>query len=316
MSSVHGAVLHVRTPLWPSQPLSVALGAEVRLKMEALQPVGSFKIRGIGRACQQLAGRGTRHFVSSSGGNAGYAVAYAGRQLGVPVTVIVPRTTPEFMRRVLRATGAEVREHGASWDDAHAAAAELASAGGALIHPFDDETVWAGHATLIEECADQWPAAPDAIVVAVGGGGLLLGVLEGCARVGWDTVPILAVETEGAASLAASLRRGELVTLPRIESIAITLGARTVAPRALVRAQQRGVTSHLVDDRAAVASCARFAEDHRLLVEPACGAALAACYDRAPALRAARRVLVVVCGGAAATPELLAHWLRVTAGGR
>ncbi len=308
--------LHVATPLWRSRPLGGAFGGTVLLKMEALQPVGSFKIRGIGRLCEALAAEGVARFVSSSGGNAGYAVAYAGHALGIPVTVVVPRTTPEFMRDKIRGEGAEVVEHGASWDDAHARAQALAAREqGALIHPFDEPRLWQGHSTLIEECAAELANAdtPDAVVVAVGGGGLLIGVLEGLHRVGWSRVPVVAVETAGAASLAASVRAGRLVTLPRIDSIATTLGARTVAPTALEWATQRhDVRCHVVDDRAAVRACARFAADHRVLVEPACGAALAACYDRAAPLHGASSVLVVVCGGAGASPELLTHWLRQT----
>ena len=305
--------LHVITPLWSSRPLGAAFGGDVLLKMEALQPVGSFKIRGIGALCTALAAQGAPRFVSSSGGNAGYAVAYAGRALGVPVTVVVPRTTSEFMRDKIRGEGAEVREHGDAWDDAHARAQALAAeTGGTLVHPFDDPRLWQGHATLIDECAAAAPAPPDAVVVAVGGGGLLIGVLEGMHRAGWTRVPVVAVETEGAASLRAAVRAGRLVTLPRIDSLAITLGARTVAPAALAWTRRHDVRCHAVDDRAAVQACARFADDHRLLVEPACGAALAAVYDRAPALEGARRVLVVVCGGAGVNVDLLAQWQRAT----
>src|SRR5690348_7859379 len=91
----HAVPLHIETPLLESRPLSALSGATVWLKMEALQPTGSFKIRGIGLACEEHAGRGVRRFISSSGGNAGIAVAYAGRHLHIPVTVVVPRSTSE-----------------------------------------------------------------------------------------------------------------------------------------------------------------------------------------------------------------------------
>jgi len=302
------ADLHVETPLWESRPMAAALGAPVLLKMEALQPVGSFKIRGIGAASAASVAAGARRLVGSSGGNAGYALAWAGRRLGVAVTVFVPRTTPESMRARIRAEGAEVVEHGASWDDAHARAVAAADApGAAYVHPFDDARVWSGHATLVAECARQGPR-PAAVVLAVGGGGLLCGVLEGMECVGWGDVPVLAVETRGAASFAASVEAGELVTLDAITSLATTLGARTVAPEALAWTRRHAVTPWVVSDRAAVAACARFAADHRLLVEPACGAALSAVYDRAEPLVGADPVLVVVCGGAGADPGQLARW--------
>jgi len=87
--------MHLNTPLLESRPLGLATGQEIWLKMEALQPCGSFKLRGVGLACEHHARLGKRRFVSSSGGNAGIASAYAGRKLGLPVTVVVPETTTE-----------------------------------------------------------------------------------------------------------------------------------------------------------------------------------------------------------------------------
>ncbi len=300
--------LHVKTPVYESRPLGAVLGASVFLKMEALQPVASFKLRGIGRACQASVADGANHLVASSGGNAGYAVAYAGRKLGVDVTVVVPKTTPERMREMIRAEGAKIVEHGDAWDDSHAHALELADRnGGATIHPFDDPRVWEGHATLILEVAEAAPR-PEAIVVSVGGGGLLCGILHGCAEVGWTDVPVVAVETEGAASLAASVEAGRLVTLDRIDTIATTLGARTVAAEALAWTRRHPVTPWVASDREALDACFRFADDHRILVEPACGAALAAAYERAAPLVGADPVLIVVCGGAGVTLDLLESW--------
>ncbi len=302
-------MIHVRTPLIESDTLGRLLGARVFLKLEALQPVGSFKARGIGRLCETLRARGVARFVSSSGGNAGLAVAYAGRRLGAEVTVFVPSSTPAMMLDQLRAEGARIEVAGQVWDDAHAAALQAAADSGAgYVHPFDAEEIWDGHATLVDELADQLPLAPDAVVLSVGGGGLLCGTARGLAAHGWGTVPLVAAETEGAASLAAAIRAGELVTLPRIDTVALTLGARTVTGEALAWAQRRPVLPWVVSDAAAVEACSRFASDHRLLVEPACGAALSAIYQRAPALAGARSVVVIVCGGAGVSPELLAGW--------
>ncbi len=304
------APLHTNTPLWESRPLSIALGAPVFLKMEAFQPVGSFKLRGMGRACQSACGRGAKRLVSSSGGNAGYAVAYAGRKLGVPVTIVVPAKTSARARDLIRGEGAEVIEHGAAWDDAHAYALSLAArVGGAYIHPFDDPAAWAGHATMMHEVA-QSGIRPAAVVASVGGGGLLCGVAQGMADVGWSNVPILAVETKGADSFAAAVAAGRLVTLEAITSLATTLGARTVAPEALAWAGRREIVPWVVSDRSAVTACLRFADDHRVLVEPACGASLAAAYERASPLGGRGPVLIIVCGGAGVTRDLLAQWDR------
>ena len=82
--------LHIQTPHFQSPAMTRSAGRDVWLKVEAMQPPGSFKIRGIGLACQEYASRGAGRFISSSGGNAGLAVAYAGRRIGVPVIVVVP----------------------------------------------------------------------------------------------------------------------------------------------------------------------------------------------------------------------------------
>ncbi|MNO87112.1 Phenylserine dehydratase [compost metagenome] len=300
--------LHIHTPLIESRSLSLAAGCSVWLKLEALQPCGSFKLRGVGHACEIHHARGARHFVSSSGGNAGLAVAYAGRKLGVAVTVVVPETTTERAKQLLRQEDANVVVHGSSWQEANALAQTLVGPDDAFIHPFDDPLLWAGHASLIDECAAAG-YKPDAVVLSVGGGGLLSGVVEGLKRNGWDDVPVLAVETEGAASLHAALQAGHPVELDRIASVATSLGAKRVADQALACARSHPLHSQLVSDRAALEACERFLLDHRILVEPACGAALAL-VTTPQALAAYGNVLVVVCGGATATLEQIQAWLK------
>ena len=112
--------LYIETPTLLSEPLSLTAGKPVWLKLEALQPSGSFKLRGVSLLCQQELARGALGFVSSSGGNAGIAVAYVGRKLGVPVRVVVPETTSEVPRQLIRAEGAELIVHGESWFEANA----------------------------------------------------------------------------------------------------------------------------------------------------------------------------------------------------
>ncbi|WEK28704.1 MAG: pyridoxal-phosphate dependent enzyme [Candidatus Pseudomonas phytovorans] len=300
--------LHIHTPLIESRALSLAAGRNVWLKLEALQPCGSFKLRGVGHACEVHQARGAQQFISSSGGNAGLAVAYAGRKLGVPVTVVVPETTTERAKELLRQEDANVVVHGSSWQEANALAQTLVGPNDAFIHPFDDPLLWAGHASLIDEIAEAG-VKPGAVVLSVGGGGLLSGVVEGLQRNGWGDVPVLAVETNGAASLHAAMQAGHSVELERLASVATSLGAKRVADQALVCTQQHPVHSHLVSDRAALQACEQFLLDHRVLVEPACGAALALAY--APgALAQYQDVLVVVCGGATATLEQIQAWLQ------
>ena len=285
-------------------------GRKVWLKMEALQPPGSFKIRGIGHACEQYKLRGARRFISSSGGNAGIAAAYAGRHLGLPVTVVVPETTTERARDLIRREGADIIVHGASFQEANALAQSMVGEHDAFIHPFDDPLLWQGHASMIDEVAAAG-LAPDVVVLSVGGGGLLCGVVEGLRRQGWGHVPVLAVETAGADSLAQAMSANRRVELPGISSIATSLGARQVSEQAFACSTAHPVVSRVVSDRDAVDACLRFMDDHRVVVEPACGAALAVVYGGAHELLGYKNVLVIVCGGVTATVAQLEKWVRL-----
>lgn len=301
--------LHIETPLIQSRSLTVVAGTPVWLKLEALQPTGSFKLRGIGHACETYLARGARGFVASSGGNAGLAVAFAGRVLGAPVTVVVPETTTERAKALLCQEGAEVIVQGASWQEADKFARSLVGENDAYIHPFDDPLLWEGHATVIDEVA-RAGSKPGAIVLSVGGGGLLSGVVEGLRRNDWRGVPVFAVETEGAASFRAAMEAGHTVELERIDSVASSLGAKRVCERALQCSKAHSIQSLLVSDQRALAACERFLADQRLLVEPACGASLAVVYDRAVRLTEAREILIVVCGGATCTIDQIRGWAR------
>jgi L-serine/L-threonine ammonia-lyase len=296
--------LHVNTPLLRAAP-GLFDHPEVWLKMDALQPSGSFKLRGVGRLVQQSAADGARAIVCASGGNAGFAATHAAVALGLPVTVVLPMTSSAAVAERLAARGAEVLRHGAAWDEAHEFAVALAAEReAAYVHPFDHPLLWAGHSTLIDEVVEAGVEF-DAVVTAVGGGGLFCGIVEGLRRHGLDRVPVIAVETHGAASLQAALVAGELVSLPAITSIATSLGSRRVAVEAFERARTHPTLAVQVSEAEATAACLRFADAHRVMVEPACGAALAA-VDRHGA--PFRRVLVEVCGGMGVSLDLLHQW--------
>lgn len=296
--------LHVNTPLLRAPP-GLFEHPEVWLKMDALQPSGSFKLRGVGRLVQQSAAAGAEAIVCASGGNAGFAAAHAAAALGLPVAIVLPTTSSAAVAERLVARGAEVLRHGAVWDEAHAFALRLAAERGATyVHPFDHPLLWAGHSTLIDEVVEAGLEF-DAVVTAVGGGGLFCGIVEGLRRHGLGDVPVVAVETAGAASLRASLAADELVSLPSITSIATSLGARRVAPEAFERARSHPTHAVQVSDAQAIAACIRFADAQRVLVEPACGAALAAVDRHASPFR---RVLVEVCGGMGVSLELMRQW--------
>jgi len=224
----------------------------------------------------------------------------------------VPQTTSERAKALIRQEGAEVVVHGASWQEANTLAQSMLAPQDAFIHPFDDPLLWQGHATLVDEMA-QTGSKPDAVVLSVGGGGLLCGVVQGLQRNGWADVPVIAVETLGADSLAQSVAAGQRVELDAIRSIASSLGARQVCEQAFALTQRHPVQCITVTDQQAVAACQAFITDHRVVVEPACGAALAAVYTQAPALAKFTNVAIVVCGGVTATTDQLAAWATALA---
>ncbi|KAI1733643.1 tryptophan synthase beta subunit-like PLP-dependent enzyme [Xylaria scruposa] len=348
--------LWIETPCIPSRELSRATGCNIFLKLENLQPSGAFKSRGIGHLMSQSllsSSTGRAHFYCSSGGNAGLACAEAARTLGQPCDIFVTLPTPPHVVARLAALGATAHRVGNTWPEADARCREaLASdSNGVYIAPFNHPLIWDGHATLVDELAAlegtgffPGDGGVDAIVCNVGGGGLLNGVMEGVERnyaaaaAASDRRPtVLALETEGAASLAASVRAGSHVTLPAITSIATTLGAPRVSERTYRWAETCGATlftpkstpggiqskrliSAVVSDADAVEACARFLDDARLLVEVSCGATIASAYRAETLLRPAlapdaddeswarMNIVLVVCGGSNISMDMLAKY--------
>jgi L-serine/L-threonine ammonia-lyase len=271
------------------------------------------------------------HFYSSSGGNAGLACVTAATSLGYASSVVVPLSTDDATIAKLRAAGAsEVVSHGESWFFADQylretviPAAEARGEQGVYIHPFDNPAIWAGASTMVEEIEKQMPDGekPDAIVCSVGGGGLFSGIMNGLDRVGWgNDVRVIPVETLGADSLAQSLQKNQLVTLPGITSVATSLGAIRVSENAFTQARRPTVTSVVLDDAEACAACWRFLDDERMLVEPACGASVALAYDGRlkhylKDIAPGSKVVIVVCGGSKISLDVLNEY-RETYGAR
>ncbi|KAK6192436.1 hypothetical protein SNE40_003905 [Patella caerulea] len=311
---------YLTTPTVESVPLSKLAGFTVFLKLENLQPPGSFKIRGISHFCKKAVNeRGCKRLICASGGNAGMAAAYAAQQLKTPCTIVLPESTPEFIAHKLRDYGAEVVVKGKVFDHANQYALELAKQTGCeYVHPFDLPDVWEGHESVIYECESQLkPVRPDVVITCVGGGGLLNGILQGMRSIGWDDIPVVAMETVGADCFNKSIEAGELITLPDITSVAKSLGALTVSSRTFdnYKIQKPPILSAVVPDRGTVNACLKFADDHRYLVEPACGATLAAIYSNViqrlqeeGKLGTVSNALVIVCGGSSVTLELLLKW--------
>ena len=271
------------------------------------------------------------HFYCSSGGNAGLACVTAANTLSRPATIVVPAYTPASIIQQLRILGATVHQHGAAWQEAddYLHASLLAhDPHGVYVPPFDHPDIWAGNATCIDEVVSQLPtgAAPfDAVICSVGGGGLLAGVVQSVDRHAhmWNdyqqALPtVLAVETLGAESLNESVKAGKLVTLPKITSIAKSLGAVRVAAKALECGLRDHVRSAVLDDADAARAAVRFVGDERMVVEASCAVSLAPVYmgrERlgkmlGRQLTAKSRVVVVVCGGSHVSLEVLEGYKR------
>ncbi|CAE6529546.1 unnamed protein product [Rhizoctonia solani] len=183
--------MHIETPLIFSPLMSSRLGYDIYLKLELLQPSQSFKYRGISLfAARAVKERGSDVLlVMASGGNAGLALAWAGKALGVGTKIYIPAPAHEI-QPVLTAAGAEVVIGGNNYSEALASAEQLCSQNKYAIHvpAYDHPTLWEGHSTLVHEIDRQLPSGvkPDAILCSVGGGGLLGGVLRGVDNARWD----------------------------------------------------------------------------------------------------------------------------------
>lgn len=297
------------------------------MKLDNLQPSGSFKSRGIGnlmlRAIQLHGPSKPIHFYCSSGGNAGLACVNAAISLNRPATIVVPVTTSSLMIGKLKTLGANVHQHGASWLEADTyLRAEFLEKdpNGVYVPPFDHVHLWDGAATMVEEM-DQDIGDYDAVICNVGGGGLFCGVMEGLlARKHGRGKPVqvLAVETKGADSLTQSVAEGEHSTLPEISSIATSLGARKVAEQAFLWAQRPEVTCLALPDAEAAMASVRFADDERFLVEVACGVSIATVYGghlrqilgrgMSDDQWSRQRIVVIVCGGNNVNLEILENY--------
>ncbi len=210
-----------RTPLARSERLSDECGVEVLLKREDSQKCRSFKVRGAyARMSALTAGERERGVVCASAGNHAQGVAYACAHLGVHGTIYLPSNTPRQKRNRIAAIGGDLVEQvivDGTFDKANALAQEAARATGrTYVHPYDDAMTIAGQGTIAVELVEQMPDDTAAVLVPVGGGGLLAGVATWlhATRPG---IRIIGVEPEGAASMRAALDAGRPVDLERVD---------------------------------------------------------------------------------------------------
>ncbi|WP_420403830.1 threonine ammonia-lyase [Nisaea sp.] len=273
-----------------------APGARLLLKLENLQPTGSFKVRGATNTVMSLSDEEkARGLITASGGNHGLGVAFGASMSGCPAVIYLPESTPSSKAAKLQEWGAEVIVHGAVWDDANEAALARAEAEGlTYIHPFADPRVVAGQGTIALEMLEDNPEI-DTLVVAIGGGGLIAGVAT-AAKLRNPDIRIIGVEPIGAPTHHAARAAGHLVTLEKIETAAGTLAPRTSAELnfGLISAHVDELV--LVSDPEMKTAAEWLWTEAGVAAELSGAAALAAIRSGGAAVEAGSCVGVIVCG--------------------
>ena len=284
------------TPCAYSATLSELTGTRCFVKLDNLQMTGSFKERGAANLLLQLdSAERARGVVAASAGNHGLAVAYHAARLGVPATIVMPDAAPLIKVTSARRQGAEVSLHGGSFDEAYARAREVADTQGAVfVHPFDDPRVIAGQGTLGLELLEQQPDL-DAVVVAVGGGGLAGGV--GVAiKARQPRVKVIGVQAELMPAMCRSLEAGARVRTPAAATLADGIAVRQVGELTFALVREHVDTVVTVSEEELAKAVLLLLEIEKTVVEGAGAAPLAALLHRALGLEGAR-VALVLSGG-------------------
>ena len=291
-SRIEGRVL--RTPSIPSHAISQATGAEVTLKLESLQAIGSFKERGAANKLALLsAAERARGVIAVSAGNHAQGVARHASLAGIAATIVMPRHTPAAKVTRTAAWGARIVLHGEDFAQALAHGLALAAREDLVfVHPYDDPAIMAGQGTMALELAEDAPGF-DTLLVPIGGGGMIAGCAAALAELRPD-VEVIGVQVEAFASLAP---RGPADKLPAggatiAEGIAVPQVG--TAPLELIRAHVREVLP--VPERTVEDAIGLLAEGAKLVAEGAGAAGIAALLAHPERFRG-RRVAVPICGG-------------------
>src|SRR6266542_3013553 len=284
------------TPCAFSQTLSELTGTRCFAKLENLHVTGSFKERGAANLLLQLdAAERARGVVAASAGNHGLAVAYHARRLGIAAAIVMPEWAPLIKVTSARRYGAEVILHGGNFDEAYARACDVAAARDLVfVHPFDDPRVIAGQGTVGLELLDQLPDV-DAVLVPVGGGGLIAGVALAI-KARRPQVRVIGVQAAAIAGMRAALEAGHRVTLPAAATIADGIAVRRVGERTLAIAAREVDEIVTVSEEELANAVLLLLEIEKTVVEGAGAAALAALINL-PLGLAGARVVMVLSGG-------------------
>ena len=289
------AVLHSPCPF--SAPLSEATGCNIYCKLEYLQRTGSFKERGARNALLLLSvDQRQRGVVAASAGNHALGLAYHAQLLGIPSTVVMPRNAPLTKINNCRKLGATVLLEGANIDEARLHAEQVVKNRGATyINGFDDPAIIAGQGTLGIEILEQVPAA-DAIIVPIGGAGLIAGVSLATKTLK-PSVEIIGVEPERAASFTAAIAAGHPVKIQMKPTLADGLSVPKVGENAFALARSRVSRTVLVKEHDIAIAVLRLAELEKAVVEGAGAVPLAACLAGLLNDLRGKTVVLPLCGG-------------------
>lgn len=282
----------IRTPL---VRLNVDDGtAEIYLKLECLQPIGSFKLRGATNAIRSHAPEEIADGIwTASAGNMAQGVGWVARRLGIPATVVMPDTAPETKRRAVERLGARIVS--VTYDRWWQTYRERTYPGieGPFFHPFDDPRVQAGNGTIGIEILEDLPDV-DTILVPWGGGGLSTGIAAAIRSRG-STARVFAVEVDGAAPLSAALSAGRPVELHDFRpSFADGIGGKVVLPQMFEQARQVLDGSLVTTNEDIAAAIGLMIERNRVVAEGAGAAPVAVAMSGAGG---AGRIVCVVSGG-------------------
>jgi threonine dehydratase len=304
--SVLSSVIHL-TPLEYSKTFSEMVGNEIYFKFENLQKTGSFKIRGAFYKISQLTPeqRGLG-IVTASAGNHAQGVAFAARQYAVPAVVVMPKTAPQSKMRATEGYGAQVILHGSTYDEAYKKALEVVDEKKATyIHAFDDPDVIAGQGTVGLEVFDALPN-PDAILVPVGGGGLISG-LGIVAKALSPQTEIVGVQPTGAASSSLSWQTGVHQTIQSILTIADGLAVKS--PGKLTFATMSRVVDRFVtvDEQAIKQAIHLLLERNKSLIEGAGAVGLAAMLGQKLPYQG-KKIVIILSGGNIDVIKLVQHF--------
>jgi threonine dehydratase len=291
-----GDRLH-RTPILSATSLGKMAGVDLLVKAELLQKTGSFKPRGVLTKLASLtAEERARGVIGISAGNHAQALAYGAAQEGIACTVVMPATASASKVAATRDYGARIVLYGASGIEAFAEYDRLVQAEGQVpVHPFNDPLVIAGQGTVGLEIVEDVPDL-DAVIVPVGGGGLLAGVAIAVKEM-HPGVRLIGVEPEGAPSLTRALTAGHVEPLSSVQSIADGLSAPFAGQLTLEIAQRYVDDVVLVSDQEIVQALILVLERTKFQVEPSGAAGIAALLARRCGLREGARVLTILTGG-------------------